>query len=266
MPEIPYALPGFNKLNFQAPQFPGAPEGFPTSFNQGYSLSYQGGDKDRLMGEDAYQYGDFPEWMQRRAPVGQLRKMQGQLPGLFDTQGIQDAWSNLSGQQMSSAKASAGAAARSAENRAMLSGGRVGAGFAAASALLPHFRQQAQQQLDLEGLKAQIRGNQAQLGAQLASGIAGLQDARMGRQTNYAIEAARQGQKRIGFQGNQGVGVGNRGGQLDYSQGGFGSGDQSATPGYVSNAGGVQYGSINGRQVPGHVFSPGALAAMGYRM
>jgi len=267
MPAIPYALPGFNKLQFnQPPQIPGAPEGFqPNQFNQGYSLSYQGGDKDRLMGEDAYQYGDFPAWMQRKAPVGQLRNAMGQIPSLFNTQGIDDAFGNLQSQQMSAAKASAGAAGRAASNRAMLSGGRVGAGFAQASALLPFFRQQAQSQLDVEGLKSQIRQNQAGLQSQLANQIAGFQDARQGRQTNYAIAAAQLGQKKIGVSGD--VGYGNRGGKLNYGQQGVGgAGDIPATPGYVSNAGGVNYATVNGRQLPGHVIMPGALNAMGYTM
>lgn len=204
------------------------------------------------MGEDAYSASDFPDFMQQGAPVGGLRNLRKNLGSYFDFNPIQQSFDTLQGQQMSAAKAAAGSAAKAAANRAMLSGGQVGADFARASALQPFFRQQAAQNLDLNQLRAQMSQNQAQLSGQLAGQIAAMRQQNRSNRQQYATDAARLAQKNIGISGQAGYGTGGSSDmlqdQLLKAQIGQMTPD-IVKPGYISNAGGITPGSVNGQNM-----------------
>lgn len=224
----------------------------------GYNLSYSGGDKDRLMGPDAYSSGDFPDFASQGAPVGGLRAFRKSLPGAFDFSPIQQSFDTMQQGQMSAAKAAAGSAARAATNRAMRSGGQVGADFARASALQPFFRQQASQNLDINQLRSQMAQNQAQLSGQVASQIAAMRQANQQSRRNYAVDAARLAQKNIGIGGT--VGGSSYGGgdplQSQLMRAQIGAMTQPIVkPGYISNAGGIAPGSVNGQQMYNRVLT-----------
>src|SRR5215207_7346201 len=102
MPDL--FAPGIQKLAGGYPRPAGLPEGFPDQFSQGYSLSYQGGDKDRLMGKNAYSNSSFPDFMQHGAPVGGLRNLNQNLGQYFDFNPIQQSADSLQNMQMSAAK------------------------------------------------------------------------------------------------------------------------------------------------------------------
>lgn len=233
------------------------PEGVPPYLNQlnaGYQLSYQGGDKDRLMGNEAYTNQSFPDFMRRGAPVGGLRNFKQSIPGAFDFSPIQKSFDTMQQGQMSAAKAAASSAARAATNRAMLSGGQVGSDFARASALQPFFRQQAAQNLDINQLRSQMAQNQAALTGQVVGQIAAMKQQNRTNRQNYAVDAARLAQKNVGIGGNVGYGYGQGGGSSDLqdqllrAQIGQMTPD-IVRPGYISNAGGITPGQVNGQNM-----------------
>jgi hypothetical protein len=239
------------------PEFPGFP-GSVDQFNAGYQLSYSGGDKDRLMGSEAYGSQDFPDFMRRGAPVGGLRAFKQSIPGAFDFSPIQQSFDTMQQGQMSAAKAAASSAARAATNRAMLSGGQVGSDFARASALQPFFRQQAAQNLDINQLRSQMAQNQAALTGQVTGQIAAMRQANRQSRQNYAVDAARLAQKNIGIGGSIGMGTGTGSdflqdqllnAQVDQTR------RQEVKPGYLTNAAGLLPGSVNGQQMLNRVIT-----------
>lgn len=237
------------------------------SSGSGYSLSVSGGDKDRLMGKDAYQFGDFPEWMSQGAPVGGLKQYKGQLNDFYNFDPIRSSYDQMAQMQRSSMGASTAAAANAATNRAMLSGGRVGSSFAQASAMLPLMRQQASQNLELGALQAQMMNQKSNAALQAASQIAGLRQQTRGMRQNYAVDAARMAQKNIGMSQNNTnqLGFGGFGSGGGQGGGGYGNGGiPQMTPGYIGNAGSAPtFSTVNGQSVPGHVFMPGAIPRLG---
>lgn len=247
------SYPGFQIGQPPKPQLPEGFAPFATNLNSGYSLSYSGGDKDRLMGKDAYTMSDFPDFMQRGAPVKGLQSFNQGLPGMMDFGGVQGAFDTMQQGQMSAAKSAANSAARAAANRAMLSGGQVGADFARASALQPFFRQQAQQNLDVQGLRLQNQQNLASLQGNVLSQIAGLRAQNRQNQQNYAVNAAQLAQKRIGIGGSVGYGEEfgpSRGLQDQLLRAQIGQMTPDIVkPGYITNAGGVVPGSVNGQNM-----------------
>lgn len=245
-------FPGIT-LGQPKPALPGDFGPLSQQFNSGYSLSYSGGDKDRLMGDEAYGSQDFPDFMRQGAPVGGLRNLRQNLGQYFDFNPIQQSFDTMQQGQMSAAKAAAGSAARAATNRAMISGGQVGADFARASALQPFFRQQAAQNLDVQGLRSQMAQNQAQLSGQLAGQIAALRAQRQTNRQNYAVDAARLGQKNIGISGSVGYGQGQGAPNnkvVDTGDAGYGMGPGQYTPGYIPNSGAITPMTIGGVAQP----------------
>jgi hypothetical protein len=163
-----------------------------------------------------FQASNFPSWMQQQAPIGSLKRGQKQLGNifggaqqqigdlfggaqaelgrLFDFAPIQQAGNAYINSNFEQQRAATGAAARAAQNRAMLSGGRVGSSFAQASAMLPLYNQRNQQALGLAQLQGQMRGQQAGLSSNLTGQQAGLTanlaGQRAGLNTNLAQSIA----------------------------------------------------------------------------
>lgn len=138
------------------------------------------------------QRADMPDYLRGGAPIGALKGARRQLGQLFDFDPIQQTGnqfieSNFRGQQ-----ASVNAAARAAQNRAMLSGGRVGASFAGASAMLPLYNQKNEMAANLARLQATMNSQRAGLLAQIAQGITGAQLQNRGMLANYGL-----GQQRL---------------------------------------------------------------------
>lgn len=138
------------------------------------------------------QASQFPDWMPQRAPTQQLKGSRRKLGELFDFDPIAQTGNQFLQSQMGQQMATTGAAARAAQNRAMLSGGRVGASFAQASAMLPMYAQQNEQAFKLAGLQGQMNAQRAGLDAQLAQGIAGARGQHTGMMSQYAM-----GQQRL---------------------------------------------------------------------
>lgn len=144
------------------------------------------------------QSGDFPSWLPTQAPTAALRRARSQLPDLFNFDPIQQTGNQYIQGAFNQQANTAASAARAAQNRAMLSGGRVGASFAQASSMLPLYQQQNEQAFKLAGLQGQMQAQRAGLLAQLAQGISGAQAGNRSLLANYGL-----GQQRLQQDQNQ---------------------------------------------------------------
>lgn len=133
-----------------------------------------------------WQTTDFPDWL-GQAPVGQMKQLYGDIPGLFDFSNISAAANRAFDSTKQAGLQSAQVAGRAANNRAMQSGGRVGSSFATASASLPVLGQYDKSQLGLADMNLQNNQRQAALMAQLAQGIAGAKLQNRGIKADYSL-------------------------------------------------------------------------------
>lgn len=133
------------------------------------------------------------------ANVGSLQRLQGQLPGLFNTKPLEQAYGNLASSNLDSGRALAAAAGASYSNRAAQSGAsRQGAGFAAAQAMLPIYGQNNQLMADLATKKLQAQTGQAGAGIDISKAVAQLLASRQGMLADYSL-----GSQRLAQQGQQ---------------------------------------------------------------
>lgn len=129
----------------------------------------------------------FPSYLQNQPQVGELQQAYRSIPGAFDTSGYESNVRNMSAMDLAQGKASVGAMARAAENRATQGGGKVQSSFAAGSALLPYFQQQQSQMADLQDYK--LRAAQSALAARTSIGgaLAGYRQGAQGNMLNYDL-------------------------------------------------------------------------------
>lgn len=136
----------------------------------------------------------FPSYL-NGPQAGELQSLYRQAPGAFNTQGVEDSYQNQMGMNLAQAKTTTSAMGRAAESRAFQSGGKVGASFAAADAMLPYFQQNQQQMGDLADYK--LRAAQSRLAAQtgIAGQLAGLRQGQQGMQMQYDIAGQNRAQQ-----------------------------------------------------------------------
>lgn len=111
-----------------------------------------------------------------------LNKLQGQIPGLFDTSALQTSYQNQAGSNMDQGRALAAAAGAAYQNRAQQSGAsQQGSGFAMGQAMLPIYAQNNSLMSDLATKQLQARTAQAGVQSDIAGRIGQLQSARQGQ-------------------------------------------------------------------------------------
>jgi hypothetical protein len=135
-----------------------------------------------------------PGWLSDDSASQGLKDFQGQLGSLFDTSGLQKAASDYNQNFASRAEMGFDAQARAANNRAQLSGGRVGSSFAKGGLML--------------GLQGNLMQNQldySKLAANMMSQRAGLQGQAAGQLAQYGL--GRQGLMSDWTRGQQGMGL-----------------------------------------------------------
>lgn len=141
--------------------------------------------------------------------IGGLQRLQGQLPGLFNTKPLEQSYQNLASSNLDTGRALAAAAGASYSNRAAQSGAsRQGAGFAAAQAMLPIYGQNNQLMADFATKKLQAQTGQAGAGIDLSSTMAKLLAARQGMLADYSLGSQRLAQGNQQF--NQDLGFRNK--------------------------------------------------------
>lgn len=206
----------------------------------------------------------FPSFLSG-SNIGNLQRLQGTLPSLFNTKPLEQAYGNMASSNLDTGRALAAAAGASYSNRAAQSGAsRQGAGFASAQAMLPIYGQNNQLMADLATKKLQAQTGQAGAGIDIAGTIGKLLAARQGLLADYSLGSQRLAQGNQQF--NSDLGFRNRQVNLQSSQfdrnfaeeqrrwnamnggggGGFGGGPITGsgstrspdfTPGYLPNAG-----------------------------
>lgn len=136
----------------------------------------------------------FPSYL-NGPNTGELQAAYRSIPRAFNTSGVEQSYQNQMGMNLSQAKSTTDAMARAAENRAFQGGGKVGASFAAADAMLPYFQQNQSMLGDLEDYK--LRAAQSRLAAQtsIAGSLAGLRQGQQGMQMQYDIAGQNRAQQ-----------------------------------------------------------------------
>lgn len=126
-----------------------------------------------------------PSWINNSNVKG-LQAFQSQIPGLFDTSGMESSYGNMMASMLSGQRAGANAAAQSYATRQLNAGGNpVGAGFAVGGQMLNAYRQQQAMQADLQKNILASRQAQGNLTGDVVSEIARQQAARMSMLNDY---------------------------------------------------------------------------------
>jgi hypothetical protein len=128
----------------------------------------------------------FPSYLSG-PQTGELQQAYRSIPKAFNTSGVENAYQGQMGMQLAQGKSTTGAMGRAAESRAFQSGGKVGASFAAADAMLPYFQQNQSMLGDLEDYK--LRAAQSRLAAQTGIGnsLAGFRQGNQGMRMQYDL-------------------------------------------------------------------------------
>ena len=147
------------------------------------------------------QFNDFPTWMPKdgAANTAQLTQFQKQIPGMFNTGGIEKAYHNQIDGMMAQGRGHAAAAGRAYGQRAVQAGASgAGAGFAQAQAMLPMYGQQNEMLSDLSRIQQSAKQGKAQAMGGVASQLSSMAAQREGMMTDYA-----QNQQRFALQNKQ---------------------------------------------------------------
>lgn len=145
-----------------------------------------------------FQGSQFPSYLPTQAPIGSLRNARSQLPGLFDAGAFNKANNAYIDSNFANQSQVAATQGRAASNRAMLSGGRFGAGFAQASAMLPLYGQRNQQAAEGARFTAGMNAQRAGILAGLAGNISQAQLQNRGMLSQYGL-----GQQRLAQDNSQ---------------------------------------------------------------
>ncbi len=128
------------------------------------------------------------------------------LPGSYDTSGIEQNFAQLGQMNTSRGLAMTNAMSRAAQGRAQRNGGSVAASFAGGAAMLPIIRQNAEMANQSGQMRLQAAMAQAQARAGLATGLASARQGQRGLMSNFYNEGLgrqQQGEqfdKNLGFQ------------------------------------------------------------------
>lgn len=138
-------------------------------------------------GNTAEQFSDFPDWMSKGPNLGGLDYLQANLNRYYNPKPMLRQTNQAANFMLDSSRAAASAAANAFAQRGMQSGGSSqGAGFAAASAMLPAFNQANMMRMDAQRMAAQMRSDAARTAAGIGSSIAGLYGQHLGTMSDYA--------------------------------------------------------------------------------
>jgi hypothetical protein len=140
-----------------------------------------------------------PSYLQQQ-PWQASQNYLASLPNYFTNTGIGAATRNLNNQTWNSASAIAAAAStRYAQTAQQNGASTLGAGFAQNAAMVPAYQQIAQNNQDLDKLRLQARGQQAQIGAGLSSDIGKLQEGYQSTLSDYFLNQQKLQQQQSQF-------------------------------------------------------------------
>ena len=130
---------------------------------------------------------ETPEFL-KSANTSNLESFQKQIPGLFDTSGLDNAYSNSMNSMMAQGRGMAASSANAYANKAMQVGASgLGATFAQSQAMLPFYKQRSEMMADLEGQKLRNRQMQADTGFKTASEIENQKSRYQGTMSDFTL-------------------------------------------------------------------------------
>lgn len=144
----------------------------------------------------------FPSYLTQQPQQRELQQAWGQIPGAFNTSGVEQSYQNQMGMNLAQAKTTTGAMARAAEGRAFQSGGKVGASFAAGDAMLPYFQQNQQQMGDLADYKLRAAQSRIQAMGNIGGMLANNRQQQQGMLSGYDTAAQVRAQQGGQFDAN----------------------------------------------------------------
>jgi hypothetical protein len=135
----------------------------------------------------------FPSFMTTKPNMRELQQTYRQLPGQFDTSGMEANVNNQMAMNTAQGKASSSVMQRAAMNRAAKMGGAVGASFASGGMMLPIHQANAAMMGDFQNRKLDAAAQMAGLRQNAAVNMAKLRQQQMGMNAGfYGDEMGRQ--------------------------------------------------------------------------
>lgn len=149
-------------------------------------------------------FTDFPSYLTGN-PNQNLQAFQSKLPSLYNFKNIAQTGNAFIQSNLAQGRASAAAQAAAAQNRAIQSGGQVGASFAQSSAMLPIYNQANQQSLDLAKLQGQMKESEAGQYGQSAGQMDQNSMQRAAQQNQYGLAQQQMASQNSEFQDTFGL-------------------------------------------------------------
>lgn len=135
----------------------------------------------------------FPSWMTTTPNMRELQQTYRQLPGQFDTSGMEANVNAQMGMNTAQGKASSAVMQKAAQSRAARMGGSAAVSFAAGGMMLPIMQQNAAMQGDFQNRKLAATSQMAGLRQNAAATMARLRQQQMGMGAGfYGDEIGRQ--------------------------------------------------------------------------
>lgn len=140
----------------------------------------------------------IPSWLSVQPNMPELKRFTRDLPGQFDTSGVEQNYMGQIGMNTARGTAASAVAARAAQNRAQRSGGSVASSFAQGSMMLPIFQQNQQMLGDFAQYKGNMQAQQSSQRLDAVKAMAQLRAQQLGLRTGFLSD-----QNRLAQQGDQ---------------------------------------------------------------
>ncbi len=140
----------------------------------------------------------IPSWLSVQPNMPELQRFVRDLPGQFDTSGVEQNYQSQMAGNTARGTAASAAAARAAQSRAMRTGGQVASSFAQGSMMLPIFAENTRMQGDLAQYKGGMQAQQSSQRLSAVQAMAQLRAQQLGLRTGFLSD-----QNRLQQQGDQ---------------------------------------------------------------
>jgi hypothetical protein len=140
----------------------------------------------------------IPSWLSVQPNMPELNRFVKDLPGQFDTSGVEQNYQSQMAGNTARGTAASAAAARAAQSRAFRGGGAVASSFAQGSMMQPIFAENTRMQGDLAQYKGGMQAQQSSQRLSAVQAMAQLRAQQLGLRTGYLSD-----QNRLQQQGDQ---------------------------------------------------------------
>jgi hypothetical protein len=156
----------------------------------------------------------IPSWLSVQPNMPELQRFVKDLPGQFDTSGVEQNYQGQMATNTARGTAASAAAARAAQNRASRMGGSVASSFAQGSMMLPIHEGNQRLMGDMAQYKGGMQAQQSQQRLSAVQAMAQLRAQQLGLRTGYLSDQNRLTQQGDQFSAQLGADTGFRDRQL----------------------------------------------------